>query len=349
MDLFPQLNLKERFGSVLAVGALPSRRVFSEGRIRLLRYRRPRGATPVARHPVLIVPSLINRSYVLDLLPGRSFAEYLLQAGFDVYLLEWGRPEDEDRFLSLEDLVAGPLHRALRAIGPAHVVGHCLGGTVAMIYGLSRPSSMASLSLLTAPVDFERCGQLGDWSRFPGFDVEAFVEAYGNVPWALMQSAFHLMRPGATFSKYRKALGRLRDRAFVKNFLALEMWASDNVSFPGGCYRGLIGDLYRRNGLLSGALRVRGKPIRLSEISFPVLNVVAGADHIVPPAATLQARHLGGGKRMLTRWVVEGGHIGAVLGRPARQELWPRMTEWLMQAEGMSRAERPGRAEARAR
>ncbi|MCM2277411.1 MAG: alpha/beta fold hydrolase [Oligoflexia bacterium] len=321
----------ERF---LQVGMTPARRIFRESSVQVLKYERETPTT--ARHPILIIPSLINRHYVLDILPGKSLIEFLLAEGFPVYVIEWGAPEDEDRWLTLDRLVGGRLKRALQSVlehekaDRVHLFGHCLGGTLAMIHALRYPERVASLSLLTSPMDFETGGQLAAWARHPVFDLDAFVEAYGNVPWPLMLASFHLLKPAGSVSKYLRAVKRLRDPSFARTFLALEAWGIDNISFPGACYKALIRELYRENALARGNVKLDGRPVRLEEISFPVLSIASLGDHIVPPEATLAERFLSRESlRYFTRWTTEGGHIGAILGRRAQSELWPRISEWL--------------------
>ena len=88
------------------VGQTPADVVHEENKWRLLRYV-PRPDGIAFRTPVLLIPSLINRHYVLDLMPGKSFAQSLVAAGHDVYVIDWGTPEAEDRFVSFEDIVVG--------------------------------------------------------------------------------------------------------------------------------------------------------------------------------------------------------------------------------------------------
>src|SRR5580698_4025222 len=125
------------------VGSTPADVVHAENKWKLLRYRR--ATPPRYGTPVLMVPSLINRHYVLDLLPGKSFAEWLLARGFDVYCIDWGSPGDEDRFLTFDDICDGYLGRAVRTVartakgGKAHLLGYCMGGILASIYTAARP------------------------------------------------------------------------------------------------------------------------------------------------------------------------------------------------------------------
>jgi polyhydroxyalkanoate synthase len=115
------------------------------------------------------------------------------------------------------------------------MLGYCLGGTLAAIYAAAHPEEMASLTALAAPIRFEDDGLLSRWTRTPTFDVDQMVTALGNVPWQLMQSAFHLLRPTLNASKLVNFLDKAWTDESLNGFLALETWGNDNVSFPGEC------------------------------------------------------------------------------------------------------------------
>ena len=257
-------NLARRAARGLpAVGLTPADVVHAENKWRLLRYvARARGGardreavatlgaapTPSPRTidraadfatPVLLVPSLINRHYVLDLRPGRSFVEFLVEHGHDVFMVDWGTPGDEDRYLEWDDIVDGYLGRAIRiagrhsAHGNVHLLGYCLGGTLAAVHAAARPERVASLMLVAAPVDFHQGGLLARWTTTPTFDLDALAAAFGNVPWPLMQASFHMLRPTLNLSKLVSMIDRAWDDEFLDHFAALERWGNDNVSFPG--------------------------------------------------------------------------------------------------------------------
>lgn len=315
-----------------AVGQTPADVVHRENKWRLLRYRpRPSGVSHPT--PLLLVPSLINRHYVLDLMPGKSLAEWLVAQGFDVFIIDWGTPEDEDRFVTFDDVCDRNLGRALRVAcrlagsERAHLLGYCLGGTLAAIYSAARPARVASLLALAAPVGFHDDGMLSAWTRSKGFDVGAVVAATGNVPWQLMQSAFHMLRPTLTLSKAVSVLDRAWDDEFMNGFLALETWGNDNVSFPGECYRRYIEELWRKDALLAGTFTLSGTPVHLEDIRCPVLAVTFEHDNIVPwkSAAALLSRVSSEVRQHIH---LPGGHVGAVISKKAAATLWPQLAEF---------------------
>jgi polyhydroxyalkanoate synthase len=331
-----------------AVGVTPCDSVHHENKWRLLHYRRPAGA-PRLETPVLLVPSLINRHYVLDLMPGKSFTEYLLLRGHDVFTIDWGTPGDEDRYLTFDDICDGYLGRAIRIAarastrGKVHLLGYCLGGTLAAIHAAARPERIASLAAIAAPIRFRDDGLLSAWTRTPSFDIAALVNAMGNVPWQLMQSAFHLLRPTLSLSKAVALLDRAWDDEYLDGVLALETWGSDNVSFPGEAYRRYVDELYRGDALVNGTFTLSGAAARLDQITCPTLAVTFEHDNIVP-AASAAALLDHAGTRDKERIVLAGGHVGAMVSRAASRGLWPQISTWWAARDTEARAVRPRRS-----
>lgn len=312
-----------------AVGQTPHTVAWAENKWRLLRF------TPAERRyatPILLVPSLINRWYVLDLGPGRSFIEWLVARGHEVLCVDWGTPDDEDRYLTWDDIGGRYLGRAVRIAareaGRTHLLGYCFGGTLTTAYAAAFPEGIATLTALAAPVDFAHAGIMATWTRTASFDVGAIVDACGNVPWPLMQASFQLLKPTLNAAKLVTLLERAWDDEFLDGFLATERWGNDNVSFPGACYQRYIEELYRGNRLVAGTFAVCGRPARLPELRCPLLAIAFSGDHIVPLACAQPVIELAGSRDK--QLIVErGGHVGAVVSRKAADRLWPALhTFW---------------------
>ena len=307
------------------VGATPHTVAWTENKWRLLRF------SPAHRRyatPVLLVPSLINRWYVLDLGPERSFIEWLVAQGHEVYCIDWGTPADEDRYLTWDDIGGRYLGRAVRLCaretGDVHVLGYCLGGTLATAYVAAFPEHVASLTALAAPVDFADAGIMSAWTRTSTFDVRSILDAFGNIPWPLMQASFRMLKPTLHALKMVALLDRAWDDDFLDGFLATEQWGNDNVSFPGECYARYIEELYRENRLVGGTFTVLGRPARLDAITCPVHAVAFADDHIVPvPSAQPLIDRAGTRDKHLH--VDRGGHVAAVVSKKAATRLWPTM------------------------
>ena len=314
------------------VGQTPADVVHQENKWRLLHYR-PRPIGPAYRTPILMVPSLINRWYVLDLTPGKSLVEWLVARGHDVFLLDWGAPGPEDRYLTFDDICDHYLGRAVRIAaragrrGQIHLLGYCMGGILTAVHTAVHPRRVASLVQLAAPVTFHDEGLLSTWTRARSFDVNALVAAWGNVPPHLSQTAFHMLRPTLPLSKTAHLLDREWDEPSLDGFLALETWTNDNVPIPGEFYRRYIDELFRDDALIRGTFTLSGRSVHLEEIRCPVLNITFEADGIVPwRSAAALFDHISSEDK--THLHLDGGHVGAVVSSRAKRTLWPSLAEF---------------------
>ena len=306
--------------------------LYRDGSAALLHFAGPDVAPAAPGTPVLIVPSLINRWYVVDLRPGASLVEGLVQRGIDVFCLDWGIPGDEDRYLTWDDIL-DRLHRAVsrtaRAAGVDRVavLGYCMGATLSGIYTALEPERVAAFINLLGPFDFSAAGPLANSVDPRWFDVDA-IAAAGNVSAMQMQSGFVAMRPTQSLAKWVGFLDRAGDPAARESFAALEAWAGDNIPFPAAAYRTYIRELYQQNGLVNGTHRARGRVVDLGAIQCPVLSIVAERDDICPPAAACAINErCGSNDTEVLR--TPGGHVGAVVGSRAATQLYPAVAAWL--------------------
>lgn len=342
MDFLPNgLQLKEQLDKLpgkLPIAPSPYEVIAQMSGMQLLKFELPTGVAAASKYPLFITPSMINRYYVLDLLPEKSFIEYILKQGIQVYLLDWGTPQDEDNYLSLDQLIDHRfdyfVDKALEdaQVEKVHLVGHCLGGTLSSIYAPLHQEKVHSLMLLTTPVDFEHGGKIGVWAKQPSFNVANLVKAHGNMPWWMMQSSFQMLKPLLWWHKTERLFKEKNNTEFLKNFWALEIWSQDNVSFPGKCYESLITEFYRKNSLVSGTLKIHAESVDLKSLKRPVLNIAAEDDHIVLFNSTLQSYHLDK-ETQYDCFAVKGGHIGALLGSKAKLNLWPKIYDWIIKQE----------------
>jgi polyhydroxyalkanoate synthase subunit PhaC len=211
--------------------------------------------------------------------------------------------------------------------GRAHLLGYCLGGTLTAIHAAARPERVASLTALAAPIRFASSGLLAAWTRSGAFEPGAVVDAFGNVPWQLMQASFHMLRPTLGLSKTVHLLDRAWDDEFLDGFLALETWGADNVSFPGACWQRYVEELYRNDALVNGTFTLSGTPARLDRIACPTLAVTFEHDNIVPADSATPLLDLVAA-RDKERIHLPGGHVGAVVSRAASRGLWPKLSDW---------------------
>jgi len=316
------------------VGVTPKDVVYRENKVRLYHYRGELADTkPI---PVLIVYALINRLYILDLIPGRSFVRHLLGKGLDVYAVDWGTPGDEDRSITLDHYIEGYLDRmvkkviALSGAPQISLFGYCMGGTLAAIYTALHPERVRNLVLLTTPINFEEAGYLGRPIDKEYFPLDTLVDAFGNIPSWFMQAGFKMLNPLGDVAKFYNFFKNMHNEDFVENFFAMETWVNDNVPFPGEAYRKFIRDLYQENLLCKGKFMIDGRRVDLKRINAAHLSVVASEDTIVPPKAALCMKELISSEDNQAV-LLPGGHVGVIVGGRALKTAWPRITEWLQE------------------
>ena len=316
-------------------GVTNSEVVYQHPGYRLLRYQH--AETPQYAEPVLMCFSLVNRPYILDMAPSRSVVEQLLNRGFDVYLIDWTPPTDADQSKNLADYVLDTLGDAARAVASSaatqqvHLLGYCMGGTLAAMLAALRPAMVRNLLLLATPIDFHAGdGLLSLWARPEYFDVDRFVEAFGNCPGWFLHSCFQFMKPVQNyFEKYLNLVNNPADGTF-DNFLALERWASDSVPVAGQTFREFVKWMYQENRLVRGEVVLNGEPVDLAAIECPVLSITADRDHLVPPASSQAIESLAR-SQSFSSLTVDSGHIGLAIGTKAHDTLWPQATDWLAQ------------------
>jgi polyhydroxyalkanoate synthase len=311
--------------------ATPHEVVREDALARLLLYRGRPAAT--RRVPLIVVASLINRFYVLDLLPELSVIARFLERGFDVYVLDWKAPGALGPSLTFRDYVDGAIVDAARAAvadDQVAVLGYCMGGTMAAMFAARHPGRVRALGLLGTPIDFHASGVLADWTGKERFDADLLVDAVGNMPPWLMQSGFKLMNPIDTLMKSLHLHLDADDEGRVRHMVALEAWLEDNIAFPGGLYRDYIKSLYQDNALVRGEMIIAGDKVDLGRIAAPLINVVGLRDHICAPTSSRALMdRVGSADRRLVEF--DTGHIGLTTSHRAHKQLWPGVIAWMEQ------------------
>jgi polyhydroxyalkanoate synthase len=315
-------------------GASPSEVVYEEDRLKLLHYMSD--TAPVYKTPLVFVFALVNRPYILDLKPGKSVVEHFVKAGFDTYLVDWGIPVDADRNLTLDDYINGYLPNVVNYVRErtgapqVNVLGYCMGGTMSAMFTALHQRLVKNLILLAAGIDFGgRDGLLQLWTDEKVFDVDKFVEAYGNAPPEFLQGSFLMLKPIQNLIE--KPIGfyeRLDDDIYLDDFFAMESWLNDNIPVPGEVFRQFVKYLYQQNRLVKGTLPVGRHTVNLKNITCPILNLMAKKDDLVPCSQSAPFNDLVGSTDRKTIQY-PAGHIGLAVGSKAQTELWPQAVEWL--------------------
>ena len=317
------------------VGLTPNEIVWRKNKAVLRHYTRSTAAT--RRTPVFLCLPLINRAYILDLRPGASFVEYLLAEGHDVFLLDWGVWGPEDRGVDITTLVTRYIPRALREAsrlsgGPVTLLGYCIGGALAACYLALHPSDpVRNLILFTSPIDFADAGKFGKWTAKGVFPIEKICETFDTVPGELVGLGANLLNPASSYlGTYLQLFERMREPGFdPSGWQSVYRWVNEGTPFPSAAYYQWITEFYQDNKLVHDRLEMDGRPVRLRSITVPILNVAATADTIAPRATTaaILGKVASADRQEL---LVNGGHVGIVVGRAAKQDLWPRVGGWLL-------------------
>jgi len=320
----------------IQVGTTPKEPVYREDKLVLYRY------LPVVEQPfpipILIVYALVNRPAVADLQPDRSLVRNLLAQGMDVYLIDWGYPSRADRYLTLEDYIAGYLDTCVDVVRERHgleqinLLGICQGGTFSVCYAALYPEKVKNLTVMVAPIDFHatqegRSGLLNLWGL--GLDVDQLVEATGNIPGELMNFGFVMLKPlQLNFQKYLDTLDVMDDEQKLLNFLRMEKWIFDSPDLAGEAFRQFVKDFFHENKLVRGEAEIGGRRIDLRRLTMPVLNIYAEQDHLVPPPSTIAlGDYVGTSDYTLCAFPV--GHIGMYVSGKAQRDLAPTIANWL--------------------
>lgn len=313
-----------------------------DGASRLLRARSIRAAPGVRGLPILLVPSLLQHWTILDLVPEASLAASLSEAGFDVFVLDWGELASE-RCLTWDEAVQR-LQRMRRKVlrltrRPAlALVGYSQGATLAAVAAALEPALLAALVDIAGPIDFAVPGLLGPLTDRRWCDADALADA-GGVPAGAFRAMVAVMHPGATAISAWRAVAD-PDPATRAHFAALEAWAADGVEVPPEILRTWLKRFYQDNALSAGKLTVAGRRVNLGAITAPTLVVTAEADTICPPAAAAALllhvqQTTRGASRHLT---VPGGHVSGIAGPGSRDTLHHPLIAWLRESQATTEA-----------
>jgi polyhydroxyalkanoate synthase subunit PhaC len=315
------------------VGQSPKETLWRSGKAELWRYLVDE---VTVRPPVLIVPSLVSKSYVLDLQPRNSFVGALGRAGLDVFLLDWGIPDAADAGNTLETYVDTLLPEAIEVLqsrtGAEDVtlIGHCFGGVLSLLLAASHPEiAIRNLVTMATPADYDKLGVIVGLLREGRLDADDVIDETGNVPPEVISEAFKLVKPTDEMVQYVTLWQNLWNDKFLEGYMAINTWAKDQIPFPGALCRQVVRSLIRDNALVKGEMPLGGRTVSLQSITCPYLNVTAEKDNIVPMASVEPLEGLVGSEDAETLRLPTG-HIGYVVGRSASQTTIPAIIDWIV-------------------
>lgn len=329
----------------LEIATTPKEEVWRDDMVRLYRYLppepRPQDGPPVV---VLIAYALVGRYQMIDLESDRSFVRKLLANGLTVYMVDWGEPRRQHRWLTIDDYVSGYLDgcvetiRQREGVPTVDLLGICQGGVLSLCHAALFPEKIGNLVLAVTPIDFHGdaaapepgSGYMNRWARtLGGEDIDALVDATGLTPGYAIGQSFLMMSPIGNLAKYTTGLlDIVEDERKLLNFLHMERWLGDRPDVPGEFVRQWFKDFYQDNKLVRNELVLGGRTVDLRRITMPVLNVYADGDVVIPNACS-RGQHAAFGTRDYTELPVPGGHIGTFVGAKAQAMLAPGIANWL--------------------
>jgi polyhydroxyalkanoate synthase len=307
--------------------------VYTENKVQLRHYE----SRTDDRHsvPLLLVYAVINRPYILDFAPDRSVVRQFLDHGFDVYLLDWGRPSRLDTTLGLDDFVERYLNNCVDVVSERantdaiHLFGYCTGATLSVIFAALHPARVRTLGLLAPVLNFDVEGGIFQyWGANQHYEPQQVVDAFGNAPGEWLGVEFMLVDPVRYYlGRYLRLADHLDDEEYVARFARRLQWGFDTVDVAGELYRAFLVDLYRENQLIEGELSVGGRSVDIEALTMPVLDVIGREDPFIPAEASKPfVEAIPSADTEIIEFPTD--HVGLSIDERAHAELWPRVCEW---------------------
>ncbi len=284
---------------------------------------------------LLLVPSLINKSSILDLLPEKSFLRWLAGQGIDTYLLDWGSPVKDASLHNIDALVEERLGLVIAEIAALagdriHALGYCMGGTLLAAASLFQAEHLRSIIFLASPWDFHAGDhKLTDQVRLGTASALQMIEQKGTLPMDWIQSVFAAVNTGRALRKFSEFAVLDDDNPKARLFVSVEDWLNDGVDMPRDLARTCILDWYNDNRPGLKQWEVGGRLMDLSMLTVPALVMASTNDRLVPRESSLAMAGLLPDAKVMEP---SAGHIGMMTGRNAERQVWAPIAKWICEA-----------------
>jgi len=328
---FSDSTLQDFFRGIQLYQAHPFKRVmrdlpvvWEEGEARLLSAQQD---TPIYKTPIVLVPSMVNKSDILDLLPDRSLLRWLAVQGFDAYLLDWGQPAADAGQADVDTAMQERLIPAIESLGkPVLLLGYCMGGLFSAAASMLRPDLIKGVLLLATPWNFhdEKASLKARLSIMKPMAIP-YMKQYNRLPESWMQAVFATLDPEGSIKKFASFAGMKEGDARQDVFIAVEDWLNEGLDLPAGIAQTCMEDWYENNLPYEGEWVVCGKAIRAKDIKVPTFVVAAKDDKIVPADSALGFAEQ---RVKCERLIAATGHVGLIAGRSAIEDIWTKMSDW---------------------
>lgn len=292
----------------------------------------PGQAPGAGKAAVLLVPSLINKAHILDLMEDRSLLRFFAAQGFSVSLLDWGDISSDPGQQDIDGIIMRRLVPAIEALceqegRPVHALGYCMGGTLLTGAAIHAQKNLASITLLAAPWDFHGGSQaLLNRVKFWAPSAMPLIEEKGLLPVDWIQAVFASLDPFMAAEKFAKFADMKQDSPEARLFVAVEDWLNDGVDLPSPVAQHCIKDWFFENRPGTGEWTVGGEEIKAQQIKCPALIVASKRDRLVEfDTAAMLHKKIKGAELISP----DCGHIGMIAGSKSVELAWKPIAEWL--------------------
>ena len=311
--------------------------VWQKGRVKVFHYPH----THTYKSTILLIPSMINKSYIYNLAPGHSLIEHLCNDGYSVQLMDWSEPTStptpepspkptEAESISVESSITDYILPYLNSLKePVHLGGYCMGGLLALaaaqLSGAQQtPSKVKSLSLFATPWDFSKTEAHSQMVK-ARMAYEMMVKALPIIPVDILQTQFVMLAPMATINRFCHYYDTA-DENSLKLMTLMEDWLADGVPVEQSVAHTVAINWFIKNVTVNKQWRVNGEIIHPENITCPTFIAMPEKDILVPPAscATLAETQSGGHIHK-----VKTGHIGLMVGRKCHETFFKPYSAWL--------------------
>ena len=319
-------------GNHISVGDTPND-IVSETRLyRLLHYRSL--VKRVSSTPILVVYALVNRSYVLDLQPNKSWIRHLLMQGFDVYLLDWKSPTRLDKYVSFDDYVNSYIDDCVEIVQNNNssdkitLHGYCMGSSMSAMYTSLHQEKIKNLVTIAPVIDTSKdTTVIANISK--QMDIDKLVSYIGYLPPEKLYECYAILKPFKQgVNKYYNLVENIDNESFVQNFLRIEKWLYDTPPIAGETIKQWINDIYKKNLLVKNQFRLGTAIVNLKKINVPLLNIVAEEDHLVSPECSVPLNEVVSSEdKRLIRF--HTGHVGLIASSYSQNNVLPKVGQWI--------------------
>lgn len=309
-------------GKNLAV--TPGKIIFQNEVFQLIQY--APSTDKVREVPLLVIPPWINKYYILDLTPPKSFIKFAVDQGFTVFVVSWVNPDERLSHKTFEDymlegiLTAADAVRRETGVERSNVVGYCVGGTLlgaTLAYLAARGEEpFRSVTFLTTQLDFSNAGDLLLFTNDAQLaSLEEMMAERGYLDGSRMANVFNMMRPRDLIWPYIVNNYMLGKKPFPFDLL---YWNQDSTRMPASNHNFYLREFYGENKLAKGEMTLAGVKLDLKKVKLPVFELATREDHIAPAKSVFIGAKLLGGP---VEFVMAGsGHIAGVVNPPDKMK-----------------------------